>query len=309
MSISAVLPLKASGSYGANDLRRGHILFSSLSVFAEEGLFSAFYIVTPEDEVDLVRETYACWTRFKIEVISEHALVPELAKYPNMRGWRKQQIIKLAIASKIQTDYYMTFDADVICLKPLTKQVLFPKGKGILQYESCRQHPKWWKSSSRILKLGRRYQGMQQGMTVTPALLSKTISLAVQEEINACQGTDNWITWLCELHLPKHPKNWLLNRYLMLKWTEYSLYYMTALKRDILHDHHTICGSDTVPQCLLIHDSHPFEDWDPEKNFSDACPGLFCVVGSKAFLEPETVWTKVSDYINADVPQLESQPV
>ncbi len=40
MAISAVLPLKASGSYDVNDLKRAHILFTSLQTFVAAGTIS-----------------------------------------------------------------------------------------------------------------------------------------------------------------------------------------------------------------------------------------------------------------------------
>ena len=47
MAISAVLPLKASGSYDVNDLKRAHILFTSLSTFLPAGLISELFVVVP----------------------------------------------------------------------------------------------------------------------------------------------------------------------------------------------------------------------------------------------------------------------
>lgn len=296
MHVGAVLPIKASGSYGADDLSRAHILFRSLQRFAPAGFFGEFWIVTPDDEVALVEKEYARWSEFNIRVVSELNIAPELNKYPKMRGWRKQQIIKLAIANHMASDYYLTFDADVICLKSFEYNSLFPDGKAILQYERCAQHPKWWRSSARILGTPAP-PTMRQGMTVTPAILASDIARKVQSELMHAQRTDNWIDWLCQLHLPGHPKNWLPHRYLMNKWTEYSLYYLTARKTGLLDEYHVICASEAYPQRLLVHESHPFEQWQTQYSFSDQCPGLFCVVGSKSFLPPETVWNKVAPFI------------
>src|SRR5690606_8697296 len=131
MSISAVLPLKATGSYGADDLNRAHILFKSLTIFAEPNLFSEFYVVVPDDEVNLVKETFSRWDTLPIIVISESQLLPELKNYPKMRGWRTQQLLKIAIASHVKDRFYITFDADVIALKPLTLEELIINNRAL----------------------------------------------------------------------------------------------------------------------------------------------------------------------------------
>ena len=61
MAISAVLPLKASGSYDVNDLKRAHILFTSLQTFVAAGTISEIFVLVPAAEVELVQQEYACW--------------------------------------------------------------------------------------------------------------------------------------------------------------------------------------------------------------------------------------------------------
>jgi hypothetical protein len=82
MSIGAVLPLKVSGSYGGDDLNRAHILFASLTRFAEPGLFDDLWVVVPAAEVAQVEAAFARWRSLNIRVLSENALVPGLAAYP-----------------------------------------------------------------------------------------------------------------------------------------------------------------------------------------------------------------------------------
>lgn len=299
MTIGAVLPLKVTGSYGVDDLNRAHILFSSLEKFAEPGLFSEFYVVVPADEVALVEKAFARWEHLGLQVLSESELVPKLANYPKMRGWRKQQVVKLAIASIMKAPYYITFDADAICLKPIRAANLLPQGKALLQYEYRAQHPKWWKSSARILKMSPNVGDASLGMTVTPAILATALCKKLQLEISKEQGA-HWVDFLGQLHIPAKPLNWLPHRFLMLKWTEYSLYYLCARKLGLLETYHVIAGSKEYPQRLLVHESHPYESWDTAYSFSERCPGLFCVVGSKTFLAPAEVWGKVGDFIRND---------
>jgi hypothetical protein len=297
MAISAVLPLKASGSYDVNDLKRAHILFSSLQHFAAPGLISELFVIVPSAEIELVEQEYSCWQSLNIKVMAEDHLIPELKKYPKMRGWRKQQLLKIAIANLVENDFYLTLDADVICLKPLEENKLIVDGKALLQYEPRSQHPKWWKSSARILNMSPDVGPKNLGMTVTPALLSRTLSQKLMRELSANKVAEDWADVLCSLHDPANIKNWWIGRYLKLKWTEYSLYYLCAMKLGLLEQFHCIAGTSQIPALLLIHDSHPYECWDIARSFDLANPGLFCVVGSKSRIPPKDIWAKVSPFI------------
>ncbi|AWB66808.1 hypothetical protein C2869_10370 [Saccharobesus litoralis] len=294
--IGAVLPLCITGSYDVDDLGRTEILFKSLAAFMQPGLIDPFLIVTPPHEVDIVREKCGKWTElFNIQVLSEEDLVPEMKNHPHVRGWRKQQLVKLAAARVIKRDFFITFDADVICLRPLAYDDLIVNNKAILQYEARALHPKWWKSSSRILNMNPNVGDAQIGMSVTPALMSTELCQLAMAEIGGKKR--NWADYLCSLHKPSNPKNWWIGRYLKNKWTEYSLYYLAAMKNNALDNHHIRCGTTELPQELLIHDSHPYAEWDVAKSFAPERNGLFCVVGSKTRLEPADVWQKIAKYI------------
>ncbi|MGY5798278.1 DUF6492 family protein [Rheinheimera faecalis] len=303
MAISAVLPLKASGSYDVNDLKRAHILFTSLKTFVAEGTISEIFVLVPAAEVELVQQEYACWQSLNIKVMAEDDLLPEFKKYPKMRGWRKQQLLKIAIAHLVENEFYLTLDADVICLKPLDESKLIIDGKALLQYEQRAQHPKWWKSSARILNMNPDVGPKDLGMTVTPALMSRTLSQKLMQELSPNKAGENWVDALCSLHDPANPKNWWIGRFLKLKWTEYSLYYLCAMKLGLLEQYHIIAGTAQTPALLLIHDSHPYESWNIAGSFDVANPGLFCVVGSKTRLPPKEVWLKVAPFIQGSVVQ------
>ena len=163
MKLSAILPVSIRGSYDVDDLGRVELLFRSLSAFAESNMFDQFLIVCPNNEVNILEEKCLKWSSLNIKVVSEDVLVPEFAFYPKMRGWRKQQIIKLAAPRILDCDFFMTFDADILCLKPITKSMLLIEGKAIMQYEMRSRHPKWWKSSARILDMSGNVGDVEKG--------------------------------------------------------------------------------------------------------------------------------------------------
>lgn len=294
--LGAVLPICVRGSYDIDDLGRTEILFHSLSTFSDPDLFGLFLIVTPPDEVAIVRDKCKKWSNFNIQVISEEDLVPELKDHRSLRGWRKQQIVKIAAAQSMLHKIFITFDADVICLKPIKYEALIIEGRALLQYEQRAQHPKWWKSSARILNMSRNIGNTDIGMTITPAILSTDLCKLLIKKLTAKKGR-SWVDTLAYLHKPAHPSNWTISRYLKSKWTEYSLYYLCAMKHGVLEQYHLDAGTRQTPALMIIHDSHPFETWDTASSFDVNKPGYFCVVGSKSLLEPDVVWEKIRPYI------------
>ena len=93
-----------------------------------------------------------------------------------------------------------------------------------------------------------------------------------------------------------HPTNWTLSRFLRAKWTEYSLYYLHAAAIGAVEEFHVECGTEMTPQVLLGHEAHPFESWNPAFTFGPKNPALFCIVGSKSALAPETVKNVVNEF-------------
>lgn len=293
--LDAILPLKIDGSYGVEDLRRTDILLASLSAFFQPGTLNTFLVVSPADEVAIVREHLSNWPNLPIEVMAEEKLVPELMRFPGLRGWRKQQLVKLASGRALNAEFCLTFDADVFSTRATTLDDLLPGGKALMQYESRALHPRWWASSARLLSVSQGVGDPQRGMSITPAILSKNILDSLTEQLSSPRYS--WAEVLCRLHQPGHPSNWTPGRFLRSKWTEYSLYYLHAAAIDALDDYHVEAGTEQTPQLLLGHEGHPFESWQPAFTFGPDNPALFCLVGSKSGLTPAEVWDAIGDFI------------
>ena len=128
--------------------------------------------------------------------------------------------------------------------------------------------------------------------------MASDISEATGEEIAAnLRGKGSWVDKLCGLHNPKSPTNWTLYRHRRGRWTEYSLYYLTAHKRNMLEQYHVDACTAENPQALLIHDSHPFGAWQAEQSFAPNGHGLFCVVNSSMRFDNNLVWDKIAPFI------------
>lgn len=294
--LSAVLPLKVE-PHKTNSYEVARNLFRSLVKFGGTGVFETFYIVCHGghealllDEFDEFRENLS------IKIIDEDALVPELSDYPDISGWRKQQILKLAISKLMNTPYFITFDADAICTHPISEQILLPEGKGLLHPVKDNTRKIWWTSSA--AELGIRTPQVD-GMNVTPAILSTDVCKGLIRELDSKK---NWVHRLMKPH-----RKWSWKRLLLpwfkstYHWTEYTLYYLFMYKHGLIDQYHITAGTASIPQTLVSANSvwkrTNFENWDPSLPFSNSDPALFCIIQSNKNIPPDVVWKKISDYI------------
>jgi len=106
----------------------------------------------------------------QISLIHESSLVDAVIQH----DWQKyalQMLLKLLVAKRVKTAYYITLDADIVIVGMLNKSKLLPDGKGLFSAEPRSVHPHWWQGSSRVLGLLESdYPNATFG--VTPAILS-----------------------------------------------------------------------------------------------------------------------------------------
>lgn len=300
MKIGAVLPLSVNGSYGSDDLLRANMLFASLTKFAEKDLFERILVVTPDHQRDLVEQSLSCWGGLPIQVVSELSLLPELKKRRSISGWRLQQLVKIVAAKYFESDFYLALDADVLCTGPFSLPSLIFSGKAILQKRPRDGHWKWWRAASYILNAPYSRDSSDLGMGVTPAVLSRSIVLALLEELDNF-GKHSWVENICSIHSVINPKNLTFKRYVMRKWTEYSLYYLFAEKNNLLNEYHiderSLDGC-AVLSCRITENS---ELSNVATVFSKNNPAVFVVINSKEFPNPNVVLEKVKKYIGGDL--------
>lgn len=270
--IDAVLPLTLK------NYDRFKILYKSMHLFFKD--LGTCWVVTKDSEFKVLKSRI---NDQKYTVIKESLLVPEFKKMKDIRGWYKQQIIKFAIAKKIKSPFYLTLDADLICVRPVRYSDLIKNGKAISQIEDTDFHPEWYKYSERVL--GFKRSGLAYG--VTPALFSKETVIKLQnflsEKANQ-NNKDSKISWRAFLI-----KN--------IPWTEYTLYFTFLEGMNLFEKYHTkpsidaICGNK---DSVWFKEDIP--SWKPEKNFKNK-KYFFIVIQSSAGMNPEEIWAKVSKYL------------
>src|SRR5215469_14298732 len=120
-AVSAVLPLKAYGRRYIDDPGRCHILLTSLATFAPDDMFEEIFVVVPARERAHAEALRRDWQSLPLVVIDEEEILPAFRDHPLTlnAGWYRQQLIKLCAANLSKTEFFITFDSDVILTKPI----------------------------------------------------------------------------------------------------------------------------------------------------------------------------------------------
>lgn len=284
--ISAVLPLRI-GRSERKGARLDDILFASVEKFCPD-LFEKFFVVCPSNQTGMLSDDLRKWRSLPIEIIDEKTLIPKLKDHPFARGWIKQQLIKLGIANICKTPFFITFDADVFCTKPLDADSLLPGGKAMLQ--PFHRYRKWWRSSANILETDPRLDA--PGMAVTPAILATAVC---RELISDLSNETHWIDRLLSKR-SKFSLHRLMGSHQNYSWSEYALYYLYLEKNNLINKYHCIVNNSMISSKSIWTDVTKIDDWDAEFVFKRDS-AFFCVIQSTAQIHIEARLDKLTPYL------------
>jgi len=277
--LDAVLPLTAA------DLARAEILFESLDAFFDP--LGTCFVVVPDRDLGAVQ---ARVPRERYIVLPESDVIPEIARFraaallreklhlagPPIHGWFVQQLVKLAVAGRVRTPFYLTLDADVICARPTRYEDLVVDGRALVQ-TSPPNHPEWNDDAERVLGLPR----LRRQYAVTPALLNtggvRALADYVQRRVRP--RLRPLVSW----------RSYLLRR---LPWTEYALYHTFLMGTGRWDGYHVHGGHEAIySNCVWMESD--FDDWDPAETSTP-----FTVVQSATRIDPEIVSARLRSPTN-----------
>jgi hypothetical protein len=283
-SLSGLLPVKVGGRHYGENLARLNLLFSSMLHFAP-GLLDELLVVVRGDEADQVGPYLAHWPELPIRMIVEddHFLAFRRFSRPwQVRPWQRQQIIKLNAPAMTDASFVLMLDPDVLALKPITRDVITPGGRALLEPEPRAVHARWWRDSADLLDVEADLD--RPGVNVTPALLSTALLTELQERLETV-GRRPWM-------------DVLLTSY--CDWTEYTLYLLAAERAGLVDRYHVWADDPAAPAHL--HADPALSIWggadasgaDVGCLFEADDPGLFAVVQSSSGLSAAEVASAVA---------------
>jgi hypothetical protein len=177
------------------DARRARLCVRSFA--ARFGGIGTLWLVVPDAEVG----AFGWSEEFDFaRVVPESELVGPIAplhrlvalRDRRLAGWYQQQRIKLAAHRLVESDFYLTLDADVLCTRAVTaEEDLFRDGRALCVHHEM-AHPAWYRTAGWILGL----PALESEYGVTPVLLH---AASVGDLVGCLEarGRDlgRWIGW------------------------------------------------------------------------------------------------------------------
>lgn len=262
-TITAVLPCVRG------DAPRARLLLQSLIKY--QSPFRTVLLMCPSRHVEWFQEEFSdLRAKLSIEIIDEKTIVPELNECWWLRGWMKQQLLKLAVAHHVKTDYFLTLDADVVLTRDTEIAEFLPDGKAAYAYLHPTPHMSWYRASWRVLDMPARSKQLEHN--VTPTILSRkaTLKLAhfLEKRADDIVRSPELKTLIQrrrlkrrESHFPAGTRKWtlLLAAFAMwpiLEWTEYSLYYCFLEENGLIEQFHTLVEKPLYDTKISVHKKH-----------------------------------------------------
>lgn len=300
--MDAVLPLTL------RDAERAELLFESLAKNFT-GL-RRIWVMCPDAQVKDITVRYARLNLpFELRIEPELGLVPEFNLRIRQSGWFRQQVIKLAIHERIESELYLTLDADVICTRPVTAAQLIGTGKGACHTFSLPEQAYWYQRVEDVLRIKAPRLGTSHN--VTPALLHKRGVQALQHHIETMITTGTYsrgkrgLKQRWHLFTNRNRRDlaaWRIFLVAARPWTEYALYY-TFLEAtglfDRLHEYTAHCIYD-IDLSLWHADGNELPaDWNPTPAFVGAGPPWFIVAQSNTGVSASGIRNKLTPLLGS----------
>ena len=235
---AGLLPVKMHTGADGRELDRAKFLIASLQRCWRGGAPFDLHVVGLDAEVETLRSELAraqgASPRVCIEVHAESEFFADAPEFFQCSGTYKQQLIKLFAPPALRLGPFITFDADIVSLRPFDEKTFVRDGRLISQWEA-RKHHAWWENSMSAAGIWADLEPW--GLGVTPNVLHSDLCA----KIGAYFALRNLpaVQTLCKF-ANHHPflKTYEHEKGSALTWSEYSLYTLIAEWFGVLFDYH-----------------------------------------------------------------------
>lgn len=293
--IDAVLPLIP------RDCERFGLLARSLERNLSD--LGTLWVVVPTDAVREIQHQLTS-VKLPLRVIAETEWAPGMQQLP-LRGWYKQQLVKLVASSFVGSPFYLTLDADVICTRKVNYADLVPNGKARCHVMKQADHQDWYDGAEAALGLTAARRGVLHN--VTPVVWStegvqKTVSHLNQRALHrkwakGQRGLRQRVHGLLRNNTAPPWMNYLAPA---TPWAEYALYftYLEATGQfERYHVESDACIYDI--RRSLWKSTKTLDGWDPSPLFTGAGPPYFAVIQSNAELPVAELWQRLAPWLGS----------
>lgn len=283
--LEAVLPLTA------RDLSRAMILCQSLAKHFSS--LERCWVLVPDDEVVGIR---AELDRPGFTVLAETEVVPELRNLTAVAGWYRQQLLKLAMADVVASPFYLTLDADVVCIRRVTPADLILDGKALVNTpEVGWVPPEWYEQAAHVLHLPRSRH--QHG--VTPCIYSVEAMRQLHRFLSMRLPWVSRTRAALTAGARRRRRNWVGYLAASQPWAEMQLYHTFVEAHELFSRYHVRGGNNSIyAGAGSLWQSSRVLDWSPEEALSAGADCYFVVVQSNTGISPERVLETVRTLIS-----------
>ncbi len=280
MSLSAVCCLTLAGEREQDILLYVDGLVDSLSAFWRDPAPLDLFFVCPDDEVAFFRRSIAPVPRLRFEFRTEREVAPGLANDTMLVSDRRDMAARLLFAASCPTDFCLTLEPGVFCVRPIGTDRLLPQGRALTEWESKAKHAGRWRASARLL--GREDKGEAMGLGVCPAILAKHLASRAIAAVSRASGYDP--VKALAAPMPGEGES----------WTDNALYTIANEGAALLAWHWDREARPNDRPNRLHSDANVWgreemSGWDPEAWRSLATHGDFVIVKRRAGIAPEQV--------------------
>lgn len=214
------------------------MLATFMKMFRQTDLHE-FLLICPDHEVPALQHLLSSLTQDpRYQVLPESTLCPDLAsvRHPQTgqpSGWHIQQLLKLAVAWRITTPFYLTLDSDILCCRPFHLGDLVRDGRALTGMESLDDYNRLYTPAfareEMAVKAQRqigseRMLGWQRGPLQRQRSFSETPVLLHTGQVRDLTR-----------HLEqRHQLPWQTALSRHLQWTEYTLYFGFLAMKGVL---------------------------------------------------------------------------
>lgn len=293
--LDAVLPLVP------RDFERFELLARSLERNVRD--LGTLWIVVPDAaSTDVARRVQKC--SLPLRVVGESEWAPGLATLP-IRGWYKQQLLKLVASSFVNTDFFLTLDADVICTRRWGYAELVPEGKARCFVMHQSDHQDWYDGAEAALGLTAKRRGILHN--VTPVVWATSGVQSTVEHLSRRAARRRWAGGVRGLRQRLHAflrrgsaAPWMNYLAGATPWAEYAMYF-TYLEATGQFERYHIESAQCIydVERSLWKSTKTLDGWDPSPLFEGDGPPYFAVIQSNADLPVPELWRHLEPWLGA----------
>jgi len=289
---NGLLPIKLNYGSAGREGDRMKLLVNSLDRHWTGATPFSLHIVCLDKEIDEVRAatTEVGASRLTLNFYKESEFFGTDSSFYKTHPTYKQQMIKLIAPARLGIGAFITFDADILCLRDFNEETFVFGEKLISTYEPKIAHS-WWENG--MAGCGLTTDLVTKGLGVTPNTLHSDLCVGI-EAFFAERGMD-CIERLYDL-TQSHPgvKAYAGEGGHPLVWSEYSLYHMISEMRGTLQGYHV---APEVVSGLSVQLHSRRNVWGKDDigrlQPDSADPGIFLIVQSWAGVPVEEILDRI----------------